>query len=340
MSDFSPSKQSFYRGSSNKSSRRNKIRPSGGNYASDGFEAQGGYKGSPLKYKTSTYIPDNHSINGDARMTKKASYGKRSPLSSKNTKSEYEPYAKFEGGSSQQQRIQKIRPGGHDALSVSESEDYKTSKYTPSRSSNQRRISKRNIRKLDEKSVPRAPDFSRREPSEYTQATDKRDVFARLKDPDSKIASKAAETLIKNYSDHESEIPPNLHTIISSQVALFCSNNESIKMRAEELVDKCLSNCKASKIVEPVCKTISTANSRSKIMLLEKLNKILPQVAEENPVCLSKHVLPIVYTSLDDRSKYIKKKTEEIVLTLYSLIGSALIEFSPSDKLQTILDII
>ena len=74
-------------------------------------------------------------------------------------------------------------------------------------------------------------------------------------------------------------------------------------------------------------------------MLCDKLNQILPQVAEEDPVLLSKHVLPVVYTLLDDRSKFIKKKTEELVLTLYNLIGSALIEFSPSSKLQLILDI-
>jgi len=75
-------------------------------------------------------------------------------------------------------------------------------------------------------------------------------------------------------------------------------------------------------------------------MLLEKLNIILPQVAEDNPVLLSKYVLPVVYSLLDDRSKFIKKKTEDLVLTLYGLIGSALIEFSPSNKLQLILDII
>ena len=75
-------------------------------------------------------------------------------------------------------------------------------------------------------------------------------------------------------------------------------------------------------------------------MLLEKLNKILPAIAEKSPVLLSKVVLPMVYTLLDDKSKFIKKKTEEIVLTLYGLIGSALIEFSPSNKLQMILNII
>ena len=75
-------------------------------------------------------------------------------------------------------------------------------------------------------------------------------------------------------------------------------------------------------------------------MLLEKLNKILPTIAEESPVSLSKQVLPMVYTLLDDKSKFVKKRTEEIILTLYELIGSALIEFSPSNKLQMILNII
>ena len=75
-------------------------------------------------------------------------------------------------------------------------------------------------------------------------------------------------------------------------------------------------------------------------MLLEKLNKILPIIAEESPVSLSKQVLPMVYTLLDDKSKFVKKRTEEIILTLYELIGSALIEFSPSSKLQMILNII
>ena len=75
-------------------------------------------------------------------------------------------------------------------------------------------------------------------------------------------------------------------------------------------------------------------------MLLDKLNRILPAVAENDPVLLSDHVVHVVYKLLDDKSKYITKKTEELVLTLYSLIGSALIEFSPSNKLQLILNII
>lgn len=132
----------------------------------------------------------------------------------------------------------------------------------------------------------------------------------------------------------------NLATIFNSQASLFSSNNESIKLRAEELISKIIDSSKASKVVKPMCNTISTANNRAKIMLLDKLNVILPTVAEEDPVWLSKFVLPVVYTWLDDRSKFIKKKTEDIVLTLYGLIGSALIEFSPSNKLQMILDII
>ena len=106
------------------------------------------------------------------------------------------------------------------------------------------------------------------------------------------------------------------------------------------MIDKCVEKINASIIIKPIWNTIASSNNRSKVMLLEKLNKILPQVAEENPVLLSKHALPVVYALLDDKSKYIKKKVEDLVLTLYGLIGSALIEFSPSNKLQLILDII
>jgi hypothetical protein len=97
---------------------------------------------------------------------------------------------------------------------------------------------------------------------------------------------------------------------------------------------------KSAVLVKPICTAITNSNQRSKYMLLDKLNFILPAVADENPVLLSKHVLPVVYSLLDDKSKFIKKKTEDLVLTLYGLIGSALIEFSPSNKLQMILNII
>jgi hypothetical protein len=169
---------------------------------------------------------------------------------------------------------------------------------------------------------------------------EEKDVFARLKDPDTKVSSKAAEYLINNYNENKLEIPNNLNTIMNTQAALFCSNNENIKMRAEELIDKWMENEKSFVLVKPVWTAITNSNQRSKVMLLDKLNSILPAVADENPVLLSKHVLPVVYSLLDDKSKFIKKKTEDLVLTLYGLIGSALIEFSPSNKLQMILNII
>lgn len=229
MSDFSPSKQSFYRGT-NKSTRK-KFRASGATYASDGFEAQGGYKGSPLKYKTASKISDNRSTNGDAMNAADKIYSQRTPLSSKNLKTEYEAYPRYgDSGSSlssayrlQNHRIQKIVPSrGGESVSGTDIEDSKQSGYSPSKSSKQqKRIPKRNIRKLDEKSVPRAPDFSRREVSEYTPSAEERDIFARLKDPDSKVASKAAEQILNNYEEYEAEIPNNLSTIIGSQAALF-----------------------------------------------------------------------------------------------------------------------
>mmetsp|Transcript_4290 Transcript_4290/g.3599 ORF Transcript_4290/g.3599 Transcript_4290/m.3599 type:complete len:193 (+) Transcript_4290:68-646(+) len=189
-------------------------------------------------------------------------------------------------------------------------------------------------------SIPRAPDFSKREPTEIEiSPLVENDIFTRLKDQDTKISSKAAEYLINHYSE-TLEISSNLSTVINSQASLFCSNNENIKMKAEELIDLCVRNENPNILVRPICSAVTSSNQRSKIMLLEKLNSLLPSVAEQQPVLLSKHVLPMVYSLLDDKSRFIKKKTEEIVLTLYGLIGSALIEFSPSNKLQMILDII
>lgn len=48
---------------------------------------------------------------------------------------------------------------GGDQLNYTDSEDSKTMKSTPNNFKKQRRISRRNIRKLDDKSVPRPPDF-------------------------------------------------------------------------------------------------------------------------------------------------------------------------------------
>lgn len=67
---------------------------------------------------------------------------------------------------------------------------------------------------------------------------EEKNVFSRLKDHDSKISSKAAEYLINHYDEEKPEISTNLATIINSQAALFCSNNDIIKMRAEELIDR------------------------------------------------------------------------------------------------------
>ena len=183
--------------------------------------------------------------------------------------------------------------------------------------------------------------FSKREIGEpATPIQEEKDVFAQLKDKDSKVSSKAASYIINNYDDLKLEIANNLLTIMNSQAALFWSNNENVKMRAEELIDKWIENEKVTLLVKPMWKAIENWSQRSKIMLLDKLNKILPLVAEADPVLLSDHVVHVVYKLLDDKSKFITKKTEELVLTLYSLIGSALIEFSPSNKLQLILNII
>lgn len=196
------------------------------------------------------------------------------------------------------------------------------------------------LNKLDDVNVPKAPDFNKRNALE-AEIVEENDIFSRLSNPDSKVSSKAAELLISNYEEYEKDVPNNLGVIINSQANLFNLNiNENIKLRAEELIDKWIEKVSSSLIVKPICNSITSGNNKSRVMLLEKLNKILPQVAEENPVLLSKHVLPIVYALLDDKSKFTKKKVEDIVLTLYGLIGSALIEFTPSNKLQLILDII
>jgi hypothetical protein len=81
--------------------------------------------------------------------------------------------------------------------------------------------------------------FSKREVGEpATPIQEEKDVFAQLKDKDTKVSSKAASYIINNYDDLKLEIANNLLTIMNSQASLFCSNNENVKMRAEELIDK------------------------------------------------------------------------------------------------------
>ena len=212
MSEFSPSKQSFYRGNSNRTSRKAKLRANGGNYASDGFD-NSGYKASSMRFNTSKNIHENKSSSGSSHGFKRQSYGQRTPILSKNSKTEYEPYPRYEGGSgssmsgintAQNRRIQKVIPPRNADVSNTDTEDNKNSSYSPSKSSKQqRRIPKRIIRKLDEKSIPRAPDFGRRDMTEITQASDERSIFDRLRDPDTKVASKAAENILNSFEEYK-----------------------------------------------------------------------------------------------------------------------------------------
>lgn len=261
MSEFSPSKQSFYRGNSNSSTRK-RMKASGGNYASDGFEANGSYKGSSIKYKSTNHISASKSIDGSLSNTRNAPYGQRTPFSSKNSQSENQGHPKQTSNKtisiinrSQNSGVQKIVPNKQNSETYSQAggEDFKGSYYSPSKSSKQqRRISKQSIKKLDEKSLPRALDFSRRETTDNTQVIDENDVFAKLKDPDSKVASKAAESLLNNFEEYAKDLPEHLATVLNTQAALFCSNNDNIKMRAEELIDKVIENVKSSQVVKPI----------------------------------------------------------------------------------------
>ena len=64
--------------------------------------------------------------------------------------------------------------------------------------------------------------FSKREIGDpTTPIQEEKDVFAQLKDKDSKVSSKAASYLINNYDDLKFEISNNLLTIMNSQAALF-----------------------------------------------------------------------------------------------------------------------
>lgn len=342
MSDFNPTKQSFY---SRRTVRQPRKGNRNGNSASDGFEING-LKQTPSKFKSSMSISNlDDDVRSQGRVDSRNSiYSRRSAQKNKGTGLSYGNNGLATNktisviNTAQNSRIQKVVPG-NERSSHTDTEDSKTSKSTPHKFKH-RRIPKRSIKKLDEKSVPRGPDFGKRDTLDNTPVVDERDIFEKLKDPDSKVASKAAENLVNNFSEHQNEIPNNLNTIINSQTSLFASNNENIKMKAEELIDKCVSSVKGPMLAKPICTSITSANGQAKVMLMDKLNHILPQIADENPVLLSKHVLPVVYALLDDRSKIIKKKAEELILTLYGLIGSALIEFSPSNKLQMILDII
>ncbi len=314
MSEFNPTKQSFYREGSNRSSRKQLV--NGGN-SSNGFDLEGGMSSSS-KFKSSSSIPKIKEEDGSPTDSKYSLYSKRHLNNSKyssNGNNKFERNSDRNStisviNSTANSRIQKIIPkDGNDKLANNtDVEDNKSTKSSPNKYSKQKKISRSSIKRLDEKSVPRAPDFSKREATDI-EIVEEKDVFVQLNHPDSKISSKAAEVLINNYEEYEKDVPNNLPIIFKSQSNLFCSNNENIRLKAEELIDKWVNRVKASLTVKSIWNTVSTCNNKAKLMLLEKLNKILPQVAEENPVLLSKYVLPVVYTLLDDKSKFIKKKT-------------------------------
>lgn len=240
MSEFNPTKQSFYRGRSNRNTRRNFAN---GNSSSNGFDLDKNSQ-SPSKFGSSRSI-SHYNANGISKSMSKATPLSHSKRSSMRSNREY-----GENGTSSIQnntitvinpsgshQIHKVYPDRPNNSSNTDTENGSV-RFTPNKLSKQRRISKRNIKKLDEKSIPRGPDLSRKAEVDSTPLVEDRNIFARLKDPDSKVCSKAAEYLISNYNEHKDDIPANLSTIMNTQAALFCSNNENIKSKAEELIDK------------------------------------------------------------------------------------------------------
>ena len=338
MSDFNPTKQSFYRGDSNINSRR-KIANSN---SSNDVDLEGG-NSSSSKFKSSSSIPI---IEGEysPSESKLSLYSKHNLKSNKSSQLGQHPKERNSTISvtshTSNSRIQKIIPkGAGGEPQNTDIEDNKSTISSQSRFSKQNRVSKSNFKRVDNSNDLRVSEFNKKE-IVSNDIVEEKDVFAQLNNSDSKFSLKAVELLSKNFEEYIKDVPNHLSSIFKSVSSLFSSNNDNAKLNAEELIDKWVNKIKASLLVKHIWSSVSSSTNKTKLMLLEKLNKILPQVAEENPVLLSKHVLPLVYTLLDDKSKYIKKKTEDIVLTLYGLIGSALIEFSPSNKLQMILDII
>ena len=227
MSDFSPTKNSFYRGRSNRSTRRNFKSGSG---SSNGFDLEGGSHGSERKFRSSSGIPDMSPTNKNNLESRNPSYGQRTPFQNKSNKTGYEDLKRNGSGShtisviksSQRNRVKKVVPGQKNGdINHTDTEDNLTIKSTPNKFSKQRKIPRRSIRKLDDKSVPRPPDFSRRETTDNTMISEEKSIFSKLNDADSKVSSKAAEHLLNNFSEYEKEIPNNIQTIISTQSNLF-----------------------------------------------------------------------------------------------------------------------
>jgi len=229
MSEFSPAKQSFY---SSRGNHNSQDAQRNGSSASNGFKKGGNKPPTPRKFGSSTSVSAFKPNNEATTHTKRASIRSNRDYGSTDNIHAVTNKTISGANSSSKKRIQKILPdsaankimtseSGKRNSNYTDTEDSKTMKSTPNRFNKQRRIQRRNIKKLDEKSVPRGPMVARKPEGETTPLLDESDVFSRLKDPDSKVSSKAAEFLLSNYQDHLADIPANLSTIFNSQASLF-----------------------------------------------------------------------------------------------------------------------
>lgn len=142
MSDFNPTKQSFYRGHSNRNTRRNFKN---GGSASNGFEIEG----TPSKFKSSASISQFQG--SSPKKGSPTSYAKRNTIRSNR---DYGASSSKNGGNHtishisqiETNPIRKVLPDNLNKDSYTDNEDSKTMKSTPNRFSKQRKISKRNIK--------------------------------------------------------------------------------------------------------------------------------------------------------------------------------------------------
>jgi hypothetical protein len=152
MSDFNPTKQSFYRGKDNRSTRRNFRN---GSNSSNGFGIDG-IDNSPSKFKTSASVSKFSAHEGVSRSAVKPSPSAYSKRSSFKSNREYgsDDNTKHLANNTisvihahDNSQIQKIVPGKSiGKASYTDTEDNKTTKSTPKSVPKQRRISKRNIK--------------------------------------------------------------------------------------------------------------------------------------------------------------------------------------------------
>lgn len=217
MSEFSPNKQVPSRGGSNRSQRKNNINV--GSPSKSHYNEGRKYTSSSIKREVENYSTNE----GSAAKTRNIFNAQRNSNKSRSSNNINENYEKngdrnsVASGNANNLRLYKASSGQADANF--DFEDNKSMRSSPSKYT-KRKISKRNIKKLDDVNVPRAPDFSKRNPLE-PELVEESDIFSRLSNPDSKVSSKAADTLINNYEEYEKDVPENLGVIINSQAALF-----------------------------------------------------------------------------------------------------------------------